>query len=144
MTNFDKDLFHAGFARVVGALGLLLVFLCGCKTTEYVPVETVRTEYRDRVNTEYVVDSIVDNHYVYIKGDTVIDWRDRVKWRDREVHDSIYINKTDTIRVPYPVERKLSRWEQTKMDLGGFAFGGIVVAIIIIAILAWIARKRKK
>ncbi len=137
MTNFDKDLFHSGFARVVCALGLLLVFLCGCKTTEYVPVETVRTEYRDRVNTESVVDSIVDNHYVYIKGDTVIDWRDRVKWKDREVHDSIYINKTDTIRVPYPVEKvkvekQLAWWQTGLMWIGGIG----------LALLGWLMYRK--
>ncbi len=149
MTKLDKEIFKEwgkafASASVMFLLFCLLCVMCGCKTTQYVPVETVRTEYRDRVNTEYVVDSVVDNHYVYIKGDTVIDWRDRVKWRDREVHDSIYINKTDTIRVPYPVERKLSRWEQTKMDLGGFAFWALGISLAAVGILAWIARKRRK
>ncbi len=149
MTNFDKELFIEwgkafASASVMFLLFCLLCVMCGCKTTEYVPVETVRTEYRDRVNTEHVVDSVMNDKFVYINGDTVFIYQDRIKWRTEVKHDSVYINKTDTIRVPYPVERKLSRWEQAKMDFGGIAFGGIVVAIIIIAILAWIAKKRKK
>ncbi len=149
MTNFDKEMLNEflrglASAAIMTILLVLLCVMCGCKTTEYVPVETVRTEYRDRVNTEHVVDSVMNDKFVYINGDTVFIYQDRIKWRTEVKHDSVYINKTDTIRVPYPVERKLSRWEQAKMDFGGIAFGGIVVAIIIIAILAWIAKKRKK
>ena len=100
----------------------LLIFLCiamaGCRM-QYVPVETIRSEYKDRIRETYTVDSVTDTRLVYVKGDTVIDWRDRVKWRDREVHDTIYIEKVDTICVQYPIERKLTRWEQTKLKLGG-------------------------
>lgn len=148
MKNIDKVLFAEwckAFDSVMFAFILLLLTCatCGCRT-QYVPVETVRTEYKDRINTEYIVDSVTDTRFVLIKGDTVVDWRDRVKWRDREVHDSIYINMTDTIRVPYPVEKQLTKWQQTKMDFGGIAFGGLGVSAIIIALLAWLARKRRK
>ena len=133
------------FWFVLAAVAFMVVVgLCGCRSVKYVPVESVRTEYRDRINTEYVVDSVTDTRFVFVKGDTVVAYRDRVKWRDREVHDSIYINKTDTIRVPYPVERKLSKWEKAKMDFGGIAFGGVIAAAVVIALLAWLARKRRK
>ena len=92
--------------------------MAGCRM-QYVPVETIRSEYKDRIRETYTVDSVTDTRLVYVKGDTVIDWRDRVKWRDREVHDTIYIEKVDTICVQYPIERKLTRWEQTKLKLGG-------------------------
>lgn len=124
-----------------------LIFLCllcgGCSRKVYVPVETVRTEYKDRINTEYVVDSVIDTRFVFINGDTVIDYRDRVKWRDREVHDSIYINKTDTISVPYPVEKELTKWEKTKMDFGGMAMGGLI-AVVVLFIIVWLIKKFKK
>ena len=106
-----------------------LIFLCilmaGCRT-QYAPIETIRTEYKDRIRETHKIDSVTDTRYVYIKGDTVIDWRDRVKWRDREVHDTIYIEKIDTIRMQYPIERKLTRWEQTKLKLGRLT---IVIAL---------------
>lgn len=149
MTKSDKEIIaiwlRACVSAIIGMILLLMAcFMCGCKTTQYVPVETVRTEYKDRIQEVRTVDSVTDTRFVYFNGDTVIDYRDRVKWRDREVHDSIYVNKTDTIRVPYPVEKKLTEWQQAKMDFGGIAFGALIASVVIIAILAWIARKRRK
>lgn len=147
MTNFDKEIFAEwGRAFAAAALAFILLLLacmmCGCKT-QYVPVETVRTEYVDRINTERVTDSVVNDRFVYINGDTVFIYKWRDRWRTEIKHDSIYINKTDTISVPYRVERELSKWEKAKMDFGGIAFGGVIVAVAVIAVLAWLARKRK-
>lgn len=50
--------------------------------------------------------------------------------------------KADSVPVPYPVERPLSRWEQAKMDLGGFALGGIAVTLCVAVI--WLIRKFRK
>ena len=33
---------------------------------------------------------------------------------------------------PYPVERELSWWEKTKMDIGGYAIVAIVIMILIV------------
>lgn len=121
---------------------ILMLFLTGCASTRYVPVETVRTEYKDKVREIHTTDSVVDTRLVLVKGDTVVDWRDRVRWRDHFVHDSIYIERTDTIREPYPVERKLSWWEQTKMDFGGMAIGALVV--MLCAAVLWLIKKFRK
>lgn len=51
--------------------------------------------------------------------------------------------KADSIPVPYPVEKKLTKWEKTKMDLGGIAFG-IVIAVVIGAVIVWLAKKYRK
>ena len=123
-------------------LFIFLLCLIGCTTTKYVPIESVRTEYKDNVREVHTTDSVTDARFVYIKGDTVIDYRDRVKWRDRFVHDSIYIERHDSIPVPYPVERELSRWEQTKMDLGGIAMGGLLVAACIAVV--WLVKRFKR
>ena len=92
------------------------------------------------------MDSVTDTRFVFIKGDTVIDYRDRVKWREREVHDTLYINRTDSINVPYPVEQKLSRWEQTKMNFGGMAMSATGVLFVTLSIaVVWIVKiKRRK
>lgn len=50
--------------------------------------------------------------------------------------------KTDSIPVPYPVERELSRWERTKIDYGGFAIAGMG-AVICFAVVC-LARKFRK
>lgn len=50
--------------------------------------------------------------------------------------------KVDSIPVLYPVERKLSRWEQTKMDFGGMAIGGLL-AVACVAVV-WLIKKFRK
>ena len=122
--------------------GLFMLALCSCTRTVYEPVEVVRTEYKDKVVERVTIDSVTDTRFVFIKGDTVIDYRDRVKWKEKLIHDSIYIERTDSIPVPYPVERKLSRWEQTKMDFGGMAIGA--VAVVICAAVVWLVKKFRK
>lgn len=127
-----------------GYIGLLVtaLCLCSCTSTRYVPVETVRTEYKDRVHEVQTVDSVTDTRFVWVSGDTVVSWRDRVKWRERVVRDTVRVIRTDTVREPYPVERELTRWERTKMDLGGVAFGGLAVAVCIAVV--WLAKKFRK
>ncbi len=46
--------------------------------------------------------------------------------------------KSDSIPMPYPVEKQLTKWEQTKMDFGGFAIGGL--AALIAVVIIWIVR----
>lgn len=184
MTNFDKELFIEWgkvFASVVVLFVLLLLacVMCGCKTTEYVPVETVRTESIKTDSTMYLSllqtlrnieqmkqsssDTTIINHYERVtlneQGDTIgkesntntykSTSREREYQRTIEIlRDSVRelkaeknVVKVDSVRVPYPVERKLTKWEQAKMDFGGIAFGGIVVAI---GIIVWLAIRRRR
>lgn len=118
---------------------LAWVLAAGC--ARYVPVETVRTEYRDRDLERIVTDTVVNDRFVMVRGDTVIDYRDRWHKSTEYVHDTCYVERTDSIPVPYPVERSLSRWEKAKMDFGGFALGGIAVALCA---AAWLIKKFRK
>ena len=121
-------------------LFLAVIILTCCKTTErveYVPVETVKTEYRDRIVETYDSVHITDSIYVAVKGDTTLVYKYRVRWKLKLVHDTAYVNRTDSIRIPYPVEKKLSKWEQFKVDYCGYlmmvilaAFGYIIFRII--------------
>ena len=78
---------------------IALIFLCllcgGCTRKVYVPMETERTEYKDRVQVQTRIDSVFqrDSISVFINGDTVRieKWRDRIKYRDREVHDTLVL-----------------------------------------------------
>lgn len=120
----------------------LLITLCGCTRTVYTPVESVRTEYRDRDVEHVTTDTLRDTRLVWVRGDTVVDIRDRWHRSTEYIHDTCYIGRSDTIREPYPVERPLSRWEQAKMDFGGFAFGGVAVALCIAVV--WLIRKFRR
>lgn len=119
---------------------LAVIILTCCKTTErveYVPVETVKTEYKDRIVETYDSVHITDSIYVAVKGDTTLVYKYRDRWKLKLVHDTAYVNRTDSIRIPYPVEKKLSKWEQFKVDYCGYlmmvilaAFGYIIFRII--------------
>lgn len=45
-----------------------------------------------------------------------------------------FVERTRRIEVPkpYPVERKLTFWERTKIDFGGYAIGTFIVTILIV------------
>lgn len=136
-------------------IGAIITALCSCTRKVYVPTETVRTEYRDKVVENLRVDtvSLRDSVAVYVNGDTVRITKYRDRWRTRiiERHDTVNVAKVDSVAVPvevpkpYPVERKLTRWERTKMDAGGIAIGILGVAALGgLAWLAWLAYKKRR
>ena len=116
------------------------VCLCSCRT-QHVPVESVKTEieYRDRWQRDstHVHDSI----HVREKGDTVFIDRWHTEYKDRLVHDTVYIEKTDSVQVPYPVEKALTRWQSVKQEVGGIAIG-VIIALCLVII--WLIRKKRK
>ena len=81
-------------------IGLVGLF-SGCKSkTLYVPVESVKTEYRDRLLKDSI--HILDSVFVYSRNDTVFLNKYQKIYKDKLVKDTV--NLTDTIRVPYPVK----------------------------------------
>lgn len=132
------------------AVGAVITLLFGsCTRKVYVPTETVRTEYKDRVVENLRVDTAFmrDSVAVYVNGDTVRITKFRDRWRTRiiERHDTCTVTKTDSVQVPVQVERKLTRWERTKMDAGGIAIGILGVAALSgLAWLAWLAYKKRR
>ena len=132
------------------AVGAVITLLFGsCTRKVYVPTETVRTEYKDSVVEAVRVDTTImrDSVAVYVNGDTVRITKYRDRWRTRiiERHDTCTVTKTDSVQVPVQVERKLTRWERTKMDAGGIAIGILGVAALGgLAWLAWLAYKKRR
>lgn len=113
----------------------LLCFLFGCKTkTLYVPVESIKTEYKDRLQRDsiYLYDSVFVEKWKV--NDTVFYTKEKYKYlyRDKLVRDSIYI--TDSIQVPYPVTEyievyKLKSWQHFLI------WCGVILILIIISFL---------
>lgn len=128
-------------------IGAVITALCSCTRKVYVPTETVRTEYRDKVVESLLVDtvSLRDSVSVYVNGDTVRITKFRDRWRTRivERHDTCTVTKTDSVQVPVQVERKLTKWEQTKMDFGGMAIGGFC-AVAVLAVAVWIIKRKRR
>lgn len=114
-------------------VGLLVVMLTGCKT-KYVSVPEYHTQYVVRTDSVEKWDSIYlhDSTYIYKVGDTVsvYVYRDKFKYKylDRIKIDTLI--KTDSIRVPYPVERNLTKWDRVKMEAGGISL--VIICVIII------------
>lgn len=122
---------------------LLTSAICsGCRTIEYYPLETVR------IDTVYIqsskVDSVMvrDSVHIIEKGDTVTEFRLKYIYKYKDRTDTLYISKTDTISVPYPVEKQLTKWQQTKVNYGGWAMGVIFVFILIV--VGYMVYKLKK
>ena len=121
---------------------LLLLVLTGCRTIEYYPLETVR------IDTVYVnkqrVDSVMvrDSVHIIEKGDTVTEFRLKYIYKYKDRTDTLYISKTDTVSVPYPVEKQLTKWQQVKVNYGGWAMG-IVFAFILIVVGVMVYKLKK-
>ena len=126
--------------KMLSILLALLWLLCltGCKTVKFVPVPEYHTLYKTRVDTVQRWDSVYfrDSVFMAAKGDTV--YLTKTHWRER--FRNIYHAKTDTvmqldsIRVAYPVEKPLTKWQRWKMDMGGWAMGVLAVLVILVII----------
>ena len=145
-----------------------IVWLCSCKQNEYIPIEVVKTEVvhqtdsiKKKVETNKETNTIIregrpedsvllaklgiklsaNERLLILQQQQISDITNELK----EVHSKDSV-RSDTVQVPVPVERKLSRWEQTCLDYGRVMMGGTIVAIIaiIIWLISWIKRVHRK
>lgn len=118
----------------------VITLLTGCRSVSKVGSGERRVERDTVMLTKWRTDSVVMRDSVVIVDDgerrveRVVQWRDRL----RTVTDTTYINRIDSISVPYPVEKRLSKWEQAKVDYGGIA---LIAVAILFAFLVWLARR---
>ena len=149
---------------------LFLIFaLWSCRSVKYVPVESSA----DSVVIEKLIEVQLPPDSATIRallecdenGRVVLSWLDIANSKNaqaqltidslgnllakvRTQQDTIYlpskeVTVTKEVKVPYPVEKELTRWQQMKLELGGWAFGIIITAALII--VGWlIYRSRKK
>ena len=126
---------------IIMALTALYV-LVGCRT-KYVTVPEYHKEYINRTDTFLRSDTLfrLDSVVVRMQGDTTVIEKIRLQNRFVNVYKikTDTIIKTDSVRVPYPVEKKLSKWQQFRLDFGGWAMGGTVVAIV--SIIIWLVKR---
>lgn len=119
--------------RLIYIIILLILAICfvSCRT-QYIPVESVRTEYKTRDSIRF--DSIYqrDSVYMLVKDDTIYQYRYKYLYRYLTTNRTDTILKHESIPIPYPVEKQLSRWQTIKMELGGWAFGIIILFTLII------------
>ena len=145
--------FFWAFTTFVLTMGTAL-FMLSCKT-EYIPVETSHTEHHWHTDSIKEVDSVIhERHTTIMQLDSVAmaQYGIRLKnaerawlvksWElERQIENlqrlsAIRDTVRDTIQVPYPVEKKLSKWQQTKVDWGGWAILAADVMIILFFVFA--------
>ncbi|MDC2747319.1 hypothetical protein PO367_04385 [Bacteroides ovatus] len=111
---------------------MLAICLTSCRGIKYVPVETVKTEYKTRDSIRF--DSIYehDSIFLFVKGDTVYKEKYRYKYWYLTINKTDTVMLTDSVQIPYPVEKQLTRWQRMKIELGGWAVGVIVILSIVL------------
>ena len=134
------------FVFMLASAFLALMMLQGCRT-KYVSVPEYHKEYVTKHDTLTKYDSIYQKEFVdrFIKGDTVFLTKTQTDYRFRNIYKTLYRDsiKIDSVRVPYPVERKLNKWESLKMEVGGWAIGvlSVMVIVAIVFVVVWLRKK---
>lgn len=142
----NKDFIRRlGLVFVIASI-LFVLMLQGCRT-KYVSVPEYHNVYVTKHDTLTKHDSVYQKEFVdrFVKGDTVFLTKIKVDYRYKNIYKTLYRDsiKTDSVRVPYPVEKKLSRWQGLKMEVGGWAIGVLSVVVLgaIGYIIMWLVRK---
>lgn len=140
----------AAFLAFIMAVAICAVIgmLTGCRSVEYVKVPEYHTEYKTKIDSFVRRDSVYfkDSVYVVQRGDTL--YYNKVVYRDR--YHNVYKARTDTlirqdsIRVPYPVERTLTKAERLFIGLGKWAMVLLCAAIVVavVRVIWWYRNKR--
>ncbi len=107
--------------------------------------------------TDSLIDRTDKTIVINLKGDTIKETKTKYVYRssnkekelieeNKTLRDSISFLKTqiasvktDSIPLPYPVKRELSRWEQVKIDFGGYF---VLVILGLSAIIVWLIKRR--
>lgn len=155
-----KGCFYSLLGIVI--LTILSLLLSSCKSVQYVPVESHSVEHHYHNDTIKEKDSVITEKTTVIKeADSALVASLGLKLKSNERAILILQNeiqklisekqtsksdttiKIDSIQVPYPVERKLTKWEEAKMEAGGIAIVACTVAIFIF-IIYWIIKLRRR
>lgn len=143
---------------------LLTLAICSCRSIQYVPIESKTqikdyVEFRDSVITKELInqkDSVIyrDSTVMVMddKGNVLRTelYKEKEVYRDMQKeyanllskYNSLLSEKTDSVQVPYPVEKQLTRWESLKMSVGGYSIG--IIIIIVLIVVGWLVYKLKK
>ena len=127
---------------VAVAIGMIVCSMfTSCKSVEYVFVPQTHTD--TLIQTKLQHDSIYINDSTVIteKGDTVKIEKWHTKYVEKQVHDTLYIAKTDSVPAPYPVIKEvpaeLSWWQKTRLHIANILLWSLLIVGIV-----WIIKKK--
>lgn len=116
--------------------------LFSCKGVQYVPVETVRFETERVVDIQRDSIYVLDSVFVREANDTIYITKWRTEFKEALRVDTFNIVKVDSINTIVEVEKKLSKWQQTKMDVGAGVLYAVPILIVVAIFILY--RKLKK
>ena len=114
-----KNKYLVAIIAILIYLYIMFSFI-GCTTTKYVPIESVRTEYINKVEKDTVI--INNDRLIKEKGDTVYIVNTKYVYKTKNKIDTIL--RIDTIPIIQEVEvikevNRLKNWQVVLMVLGG-------------------------
>ena len=119
----------------------LISMFTSCTTTKYVPVPEYH--YKDSVRVVNHRDSIYsrDSIFVYSKGDTIYHEHFNMKYKEFLHNDTIVVNRVDSVRVPYPVEKTVVKHALFAYQRF-FMWIGIISLVGIISFVIWRIKRK--
>lgn len=147
---------------------MCLFFVCSCRTIKYVPVES----NADSVVVEKLVEVQLPPDSATIRallecdenGKVVLNWLDIANSKNAQAQltidslgnllakmktqpDTVYLPAKEVViskkeKVPYPVEKELTKWQKFCVNIGGWAIGIVIITIPIV--VGWMVYKLKK
>ena len=123
-------------------IAILAGLVLGCKPYRVAQRETVIKDslyiVQRMIDRVLIRDSVYERHV----HDTVYKYKERETVRYLSLRDTLYIEKRDSVSVPYPVERELTKWEATRMRLGDISL--IVFIAGLLYVVVWLIKRRRK
>lgn len=142
---------------------LLTAAICSCRTVRYVPIEgqtdsvvieklvevqlppdsaTIRALLECDENGKVVLNWLNIANSKNIQAQLTIDSLGNLLAKMRTQLDTVYLPSKEVViskteKVPYPVEKELTRWQQFRIDVGGW-----VIVILCIVILFFVIKFR--
>lgn len=105
---------------------IILTSFIGCTTTKYVPIESIKTEYRTKVEKDTLI--IKDSIFHKEKGDTIYIEKYKTIYKTINKNDTLIINDTIPIIQEVEVIKEVNRLKDWQIIL--MVLGGAMVAVI--------------
>ena len=120
---------------------LILLITASCSTYQK-PMETMVRDSlyisQRMIDRTLIRDSVFESQV----HDTIYRYRERETVRYLSLRDTLYIERRDSVSVPYPVERKLTKWQQARMRLGDISIAALVIGIVYVVL--WLIKLRSR
>ena len=148
---------------------LLISAIWSCRSMKYVPIEsstdsivveklvevqlppdssTIRALLECDENGRVILSWLDLANSTHAQAQLTIDSLGNLLAKMQTKPDTVYLPSKEVVvskkeKVPYPVEKELTRWQQMKLELGGWAFGIIIAfSLIIVGLIVYKSRKK--